>query len=275
MTDWESFGEKVWEVFTKATVSTGTVLVLIGCFVLLAAILQLTTMTLRRKWFDLLGERSWTVLAAPGTIVHETGHALFCLIFRHRIVEIKLFSPSPDGTLGYVNHSWDPKSVYQRTGNFFIGTGPIVSGALLITLATMLLMPEIWEQLQSPVCCTAGDMAAGVVSVICRMLRVLMEKELWTRWQSYVWLLLILLIGSHMTLSRSDLKNAGSGAVLLPIVIFIISLVLVFVCDPVELVMKYGNCVLVCAMALMIFIIIVLGVFTLLLSLPVFHSGKH
>lgn len=274
MIDWELIGENTVIIFSRAAVSTGVILILAGCFAILAAILQFITMTLRRKWFELLGERSWTILAAPGTIVHETGHALLCLLFRHRIVEIKLFSPSPDGTLGYVNHSWDPESIYQRTGNFFIGIGPIFSGVLLITFATAWMMPEIWEQVNSPECWTLSDMAAGVAAMICRMLRELISQELWTRWQSYLWLLTVLLIGSHITLSKADLKNAGSGAVILPVVIFILSLVLVFFCDPVELLQKHAGGIMACSMAVMVFISMILGAFTLLLSLPLFRSGK-
>jgi hypothetical protein len=75
-------------------------------------------------------------------MIHELSHALFCIIFGHKIQEMKLFSPENDGTLGYVNHSYNPKNPYQQIGNFFIGTGPIWGGVLLLYVASYFLLPE-------------------------------------------------------------------------------------------------------------------------------------
>jgi len=76
-----------------------------------------------------------------GTACHELGHALFCVIFRHKITELKLFSPdTKTGTLGYVSHTYEPGSIYQTIGNFFIGIGPILLGSLAIYLTSILLL---------------------------------------------------------------------------------------------------------------------------------------
>ena len=272
MIDWKLILSRVWEHVAAAGISTGLLLLILGCFVLLAALLQGVTCLLRTRWFDLLGERSWTLLAMPGTIVHETGHVLFCLLFRHKIEEMKLFAPMPDGTLGYVRHTWEKKSLFQRAGNFFIGTGPVIFGTTVIIAVTALLMPEVWREMELPPCHTPGDMAAGALSLTCRMVRELFQAELWTKFQSYLWIGITLLIGAHVTLSRTDLENAGSGALLLPLLLFLLDLAVIHWADPAELLLRRGGSFLAGALAAVIFVLLILTGFTLLIYLPVFRK---
>ena len=270
---WQEIGSRVLEYTIEAAVSSGIILSFFGCFLLLAALLQLVTLSLRRRWYGVLGERSWIMLAAPGTIIHETGHALFCLLFRHRIREMKLFSPTPEGTLGMVSHSWDPGSFYQRAGNFFIGTGPIITGVAAIVLLTRLLMPEIWDELDLPALYSLSDLGAALLSLLCRMIRSFCTSEVWYKWQTWVWLLATLLIGSHITLSREDLKNAVTGIWIIPAVILLFNLAIIWHSNPGKLLLEYGSGYLVCTLAILIFIILILGSFTLLLHLPLFQPA--
>lgn len=274
MIDWELILSRVWEHVAAAGVSTGILLLILGCFVLLAALLQFVTTLLRNRWFELLGEKSWTFLAMPGTIVHETGHALFCLLFRHKIEEMKLFSPMPDGTLGYVRHTWEKKSLFQRAGNFFIGTGPVIFGTSVIIVVTAYLMPEVWREMELPSCHTPGDLAAGALSLVFRMVRELFRAELWTKYQSYIWIGVTLLIGSHITLSKADLENAGSGALLLPFLLFLLDLAVIHWVDPAELLLRRGGSFLAGALAAVFFVLLILTGFTLLIYLPAFRKGS-
>ena len=274
MIDGELILSRIWEHAAAAGVSTGILLLILGCFVLLAALLQLVTALLRSRWFELLGEKSWTFLAMPGTIVHETGHALFCLLFRHKIEEMKLFSPAPDGTLGYVRHTWEKKSLFQRVGNFFIGTGPVIFGTGVIIAVTACLMPEVWREMELPSCHTPGDLAAGALALTCRMVRELFRAELWTKYQSYLWIGVTLLIGSHITLSKPDLKNAGSGALLLPLLLFLLDLAVIHWIDPAELLLRRGGSFLAGALAAVFFVLLILAGFTLLIYLPAFRKGS-
>lgn len=273
MIDWGYILYRTVRFLTDAAVSSGIILGLFGCFLFLALLLQLVTLSLRRRWYEILGERSWTILAAPGTIVHEAGHALFCLIFRHRILEIKLFSPDKNGTLGMVNHSWDSGSFYQRTGNFFIGTGPIIAGVLLITLCTAFLLPDVWDELEAPPSYSLSDLGIGFAAMVCRLIKALTAAAVWQRWQTWLWLLLTLLIGSHVTLSREDLKNAAAGFWLIPPGVFLFTAAFLWYRDPAELLLKYGSCELLCALTILSFIVLILGAFTLFLYLPVFQRA--
>ena len=79
------------------------------------------------------------VTGVIGTPIHETGHALMCLIFGHHINKMVLWQPrDPKGVLGYVSHSYNKKNLWHVLGNLFIGLGPIFSG-LLVTLLMMFI----------------------------------------------------------------------------------------------------------------------------------------
>jgi len=91
-------------------------------------------LSMGRGWY--LGLFGWL-----GTIVHELGHAIFCIVFGHKITAMKLFDPDPKtGTLGYVEHSYNSANVYQQVGNFFIGIGPILLGTAIIYFLSYLLL---------------------------------------------------------------------------------------------------------------------------------------
>lgn len=67
--------------------------------------------------------------------IHEMSHALACLIFRHKITKMVLFSPNlTTGQLGYVAHSWDRNSLYQCIGCLFISIAPIITAAFSVYL---------------------------------------------------------------------------------------------------------------------------------------------
>ena len=164
-----------------------------------------------------------------GTPVHELGHALFCLIFRHKIVEMKLFSPnSTDGTIGYVNHSYDKTSIYQRIGNFFIGVGPIIFGAVVLYAALYYLLPNAKEVMagidaQSKVMAHANQSSFGAIFDSLRGTAIATLDSLFTlsnfsHLLFWVFLYIAVCVSSHMELSPPDIKGALSG--LITIVLF-------------------------------------------------------
>ena len=96
----------------------------------------------------LMGRKSmvfFNTTAAIGTPVHELGHAIMCLIFGHKITDMKLWIPRPEnGVYGYVAHSYNQKNLWQKLGNLFIGLGPIFSGLGVVVLSLWLCFPTQW-----------------------------------------------------------------------------------------------------------------------------------
>ena len=79
-----------------------------------------------------LGYALTAILSFFGVVIHEFSHLTAALIFRHHIVSFCLWQISDDGILGYVNREYNPKSYYQRLGNFFISLAPILGIYLTI-----------------------------------------------------------------------------------------------------------------------------------------------
>lgn len=169
--------------------------------------------SIRLSLTNMMGLRGYVYLTFPGVILHETGHLLFCLIFRHRVTDFKLFSPEfSSGRLGYVEHSYNKHNIYQRIGNFFIGSGPVWFGVGVIFLLSKWLLPidfvvsgNSWNDLQG-------------------IFKELLTLPLWQRWESWVWLYLVLCISSHITLSPADIEGGLDGLVVLIIGILLLIL---------------------------------------------------
>src|SRR3989304_2061427 len=103
---------------------------------------QLTFKSLERAF----GRVGIYFVAWLGTPIHELGHALFCVIFGHRIVKIELFKPDPvTGTLGYVDHKWNRHNPWQVLGNFFIGIGPVILGCAVLFTTFYFLIPNSYQ----------------------------------------------------------------------------------------------------------------------------------
>ena len=164
-----------------------------------------------------------------GTPVHEASHALMCLIFGHRIVEIKFFQPnSSDGTLGYVRHSYNPKNIYQKVGCLFIGIAPVLVGALILAGLLYLLLPELFGAVSAEI--ASVDFAEDTGASFGHIWRsfVLMFSYIGT-WQWWVFLLIGSLIALHMTLSKEDIKGALSGIITYLAIFLIADIILALV----------------------------------------------
>lgn len=176
-----------------------------------------------------------------GTPVHESGHALFCLLFRHKIDGIKLFSPgSSQGSLGYVNHSYSRKSIYQNIGCFFISTGPLFMGVSVIYLLMYLFLPNYPfvisaitdSRLAAVNLFNIKDQMPFMISSGFNMITAVFSRNNFSSWEFYLFIYLSACISSHMALSPQDLKGMWKGLLILLIIFFLINLTAVLLsCD--------------------------------------------
>ena len=209
-------------------------------WIAVALVMQLLSNSIRKSLAKIFGIQGYIYLTAPGVMIHEIGHAIFCLIFRHKIVEMKLFSPEEDGTLGYVNHSYNPNSFYQRIGNFFIGTGPIWFGVAVLCLISWLLLPDEMQ------------------------ISDFFSLNFWRRWQSYIWLYLALTIASHITLSPPDLAGSVDGGIAIMATALLGFLLLGWCGDWENEIIEFLKNVFLSSLSIFSFVIILLFIFSII-----------
>ena len=164
------------------------------------------------------GWSGYCVLGSIGVTFHELSHLITSVLFGHKINEVRLFRPfkgSVDGTLGYVNHSWNNNSMYQKIGNFFIGTAPMFFGAGLLFIVLRIAYPSAFTDVTE-----ISEIPNSLMFAFSNMFNL---SNLFTTWTLIVSLIAIF-ICPYMHMSWSDIKGAASGAVALIITAFIISL---------------------------------------------------
>ena len=165
-----------------------------------------------------------------GCSVHELSHAFFALLFGHKIREIELFSPNSNGeSLGHVSHSFNKRSIYQKTGNFFIGIGPLLGGGIVLFLITLILyhidITEIFRFRISTAIFKNKLIFHQFVTDLwfglnyCKGLVFGGTATVW--WKSVLLICILYSTGSSMTLSKSDLNGALAGLVWLVIFVLI------------------------------------------------------
>lgn len=231
------FFDKIIPFLSKCTLLTLEIsLQLFGGLFIVGLLLYLLARFTRNLFAQTFGYRTEIFITAwIGTPVHELGHAFFCLLFGHKIKKIKLFSPnSKDGSLGSVEHSYNPKNIYHRTGNFFIGAGPLIFGSAIILLLIWFLLPN-----GNAVLSTQNGWNTSMVfdqDAIAQFLKntwfesIALIPQIFSgsnigQWQFWLFMYLSLAISAHMELSPPDLKLMWSGFFIIILSIFIFNVI--------------------------------------------------
>jgi hypothetical protein len=178
------------------------------------------------------------LVAWLGTPIHELGHALFCVIFGHRIEDISLFRPDPvTGTLGYVYHKWNRKNPWHVLGNFFIGIGPMVLGCAVLFGLFYFLIPGssgVWGSISESVGAVSQDsLIAGYFNVFAdsalAIIRIIFNPANLSLWQFWLFLYLSICVSGNIRLSWADFKGtlSGLGCIVLPFLLLNLVLLLI------------------------------------------------
>ncbi|HXK37514.1 MAG TPA: hypothetical protein VJ579_00385 [Candidatus Paceibacterota bacterium] len=124
-----------------------------------------------------------------GAFVHESSHALLCLLTFAKIEEFVVFSEQP--------HVAYHKSKIPFIGNMLISSAPVFGGLLFL----FLLNHFVFGSFFTPV---VPD--ADTRSILMAPLSLLLQLDVF-HWQSYAMLLLLLNVGAMIGPSIQDMKN--------------------------------------------------------------------
>ena len=170
-----------------------------------------------------------------GTPVHELSHAAMCFVFGHKIKKIKLFGiDKRNGTLGFVKHSFNPRNLRHRIGNFFIGIAPVVAGSCVVLLLLRLFLPTTCKQVTALMQETTQsslslDTFTQIVAAVLSIFKLIFSETNIESWQLWVFAILAVTIAIHMELSTADIKGGWDGFLFLAGAFLLTDIVLYFV----------------------------------------------
>lgn len=204
--------------FTIVFNAVSQLVALIGFIVIVGFILDFLQKQSVTYLYRTFTKKGYLVTAWIGTPIHEFGHVMMCWLFRHRIKKVQWVPRRGDTHyLGFVEHSYNQRSLYQRIGNFFIGIGPFISGVVSLMILMYCFVPESYRlftaYLENEV--RPERMSIEIVKSMFISLGVLFQSLFTIKniVNPLFWLFLFLAlsISTHIALSKEDIKGARAG----------------------------------------------------------------
>ena len=177
------------------------------------------------------GWKAVAITAIIGVPIHEMSHAIFCLIFGHKIKKIVLLQKRDEnGVLGYVNHAYNPNSVYQQAGNFFIGIAPIFGGISSIIALMHIIIPKTYNEfitisMNNLNITKINNIAInGILNSYIDLIKIIFSANNFTSPYFILFLFLAICISSHISLSSADIKGASKGLFIIFLIILVVNI---------------------------------------------------
>lgn len=202
----------------------------LAIFIVLIYVVGYVISLINRTFYKLTGGGRAVCYATGfiGTPIHELAHASMCLVFFHKIAEIKLFQIDDSGVLGYVSHNYNRKNIYQVIGNYFIGVAPIIVGAFVLLLVLKLLLPDAFtlskDYIAEFISVQGANIGENIVSDLFNVVKGVIVAIFTAEfsWKMIVFFIVSLCIALHMSLSGADIK--GSLGALPFLIILVVAL---------------------------------------------------
>ncbi len=174
---------------------------------LLAIALYLISEYLHRS-LSSISQTLYVVLMLPGTIVHETSHAVIALLMGARVTK---FSVIPSGnTLGHIEHT-APK--IPLIGNAAISIAP------LIGCPAILLLVSSFSGVHFDPPPASSDILIGTRFLLEGTLSFITGLDYYN-WKTYVFLYLALTLGAGAAPSKTDIISMLPGLIIIVVVIY-------------------------------------------------------
>ena len=176
------------------------------------------------------GFKAIAITAVIGVPIHEMSHAIFALLFGHKIKRIVLLQKRDEnGVLGYVNHSYNPNSVYQQAGNFFIGIAPIFGGIYVIIVLMKLMIPKTYNEFidismrNLNITEISPGAMNGILNSYIDLIKTIFSINNFSNPYFILFLFLAICISSHISLSSTDIKGASKGLIIIFLLILFVN----------------------------------------------------
>lgn len=218
----------VIDVLMKTVIET---VYLTGAIILIGFFLGVLRNSSIKNFQRSFGMKAVMVTGFIGVPIHELSHAIVAVIFRHRITEVKLLQkPDANGVLGYVNHSYNPKSIYQEIGNFFIGIAPIFGGIISIMALMRLLIKNSYDKFiqilvqNFHINTLNKEIFNNIVNSYLGLIKSIFSLSNLKNPYFYLFIFLAVCISSHISLSSADVKGASRGLAIIFIILFLLNI---------------------------------------------------
>ncbi|OKL36583.1 hypothetical protein [Domibacillus mangrovi] len=217
--------------FTIIFNTVSQLVALIGCIVIIGFMLDFLQKQSITYLYRTFNKKGYLVTAWIGTPIHEFGHVIMCLLFRHRIKKVQWVPVRGDvHYLGFVEHSYNPRSLYQKIGNFFIGIGPFISGIVSLMILMYCFVPESYHlytaYLENQV--RPEQISIDTVKSVLISSGVLFQSlfTIGNIVNPLFWLFIFLAISisTHIALSKEDIKGAATGISSVFILLLVVNL---------------------------------------------------